>query len=89
MSYKEPKPWKWLTRGSAVGCLAGIGVMVASWPVLFAVVWGCVPEHRINGADDCNVWNGRLVFLAMLAAAAVAFWLCRRFIDKADTSSDE
>ena len=89
MSYQEPKPSKWLTRGSAVGCLAGIGVMVAGWPVLFAVVWSCVPEHRIEGAGDCSVWNGRLVFLGMLAAAATAFWLCRRFIDKSDAEPDE
>lgn len=89
MSYINPERPKWLTRGSAFGCIAAIAVIVLGWPIAFATVWGCVPAHRIAEAEPCSPWTGRLVYFGILAVAIAAFWLLKRYVDRADAQSDE
>jgi type VI protein secretion system component VasK len=86
MSYLAPRR---PTRGSGCGCIVAIALVILGWPMLFATVWGCVPEHRIAGAEPCSQWNGRLIFLGILIVAAAAFWLVKRLVDRADAQSDE
>ena len=89
MSYIDPRTPKWLTRGSVFGFIAAIGVIVLGTPVAFATVWGCVPAHRVAGAEPCSPWTGRLAYFGILAVAVAAFWLLKRSVDRSDAQSDK
>ena len=80
MSYVDPKEPKWLTRGSALGGIGAIAVVVLGWPMLFATVWNCA--HRTAEVEPCSPWSARLVFLGILVVAALAFWFIRRLFDR-------
>lgn len=89
MSYIDPKRPKWFTRGSALGCLTAVAVIVSGWPLAFATLWSCVPAHRMAGIEPCSPWTGRLIYLGVLAVAMATFWLVKRSVERADTRPDE